>query len=178
MRIVGRITMLLFLAVALAGVGCQQAPEPEPEAAAPAAPAAPSDEDQLHQLAADWAATWGKGDAAELAGYWTEDGDTLTADGHFQGRAAIQDYYSQGFEGPNAGTSIAIKMTGVRFLQPDVAVADGTYVITGAKGPGGEDLPAVEGLWSNVNVKAGGQWLIACSRPMRPVERPATGDEG
>ena len=33
--------------------------------------------------------------------------------------------------------------------------------------------PAVEGLWSNVNVKAGGQWLIACSRPMLPVERPA-----
>ena len=68
-------------------------------------------------------------------------------------------------------------MTSVRFLQPDVAVADGTYVITGAKGPGGEDLPAIEGLWSNVNVKAGGQWLIACSRPMLPVERPA-GDAG
>jgi uncharacterized protein (TIGR02246 family) len=173
MRIAGRMTMMLFLAAALAGLGCQRAPEPEPEAAAPAPP---SDEDLLHQLAADFAATWNEADAAELAGYWTETGDTLTADGHFEGRGAIQEYYSQGFAGPYAGTSIAVTMTSVRFLQPDVAVADGTYVITGAKGPDGEDLPAIEGLWSNVNVEAGGQWLIASSRPMLPVERPA-GDE-
>ena len=173
MRIVGRITMMLLLAVALAGVGCQQAPEPEPEAAAPAAPAVPSDEELLHQLAANWAATWDRGDAAELAGYWTETGDTLAAEGHFQGRAAIQEYYGQGFAGPYAGTSITIEMTGVRFLQADVAVADGTYVITGAKGPDGQELPAVEGLWSNVNVKAGGEWLISSSRPMLPVEKPA-----
>lgn len=173
MRNAGRITMMLFLAAAVAGVGCQQAPEPEPEAAAPAAPAPPSDEDLLHQLAADWSATWGKADAAELAGYWTETGDTLTGDGHFQGRDAIQEYYTQGFGGPFAGTSIAIKMTGVRFLQPDVAVCDGTYVITGAKGPDGEDLPAMEGLWTNVSVEAGGQWLISSSRPMLPVEKPA-----
>jgi uncharacterized protein (TIGR02246 family) len=177
MRIAGRITIVLLLAAALSGVGCQQAPEPEPEAAAAATPAAPSDEDLLHELAADFAATWDKADAAELSSYWTETGDTLTADGHFEGRAAIQDYYSQGFAGPYAGTGIAIEMTSVRFLQPDVAVADGTYVITGAKGPGGEDLPAIEGLWFNVNVKAGGQWLIASSRPMLAVERPA-GDEG
>jgi uncharacterized protein (TIGR02246 family) len=176
MRTVLRITMMLCLAAALAGVGCQQAPEPEPEAAAPAP--APSDEELLHQLAADFQATWGRGDAAELAGYFTEAGDTMTADGHFQGRAAIQEYYTAGFGGPFAGTSIAIEMTAVRFLQPDVAVADGTYTVTGAKGPDGADLAAAEGLWSNVNVKVGGQWLIACQRPMIPIERPATGDEG
>ena len=175
MRTVLRITMMVCLAATLPGMGCQQAPEPEPEAAAPVA-AAPSDEELLHQLAADFAATWDKGDAAEMAGYWTETGDTVTADGHFQGRAAIQEYYNQGFGGPYAGTSIVIKMTSVRFLQPDVAVADGTYVITGAKGPDGGDLPAVDGLWSNVSVKAGDQWLIACSRPMVPIERPAAGD--
>jgi uncharacterized protein (TIGR02246 family) len=172
MRTVLRITMMAALgATSFAGVGCQQAPEPEPEAVATPA-AAPSDEDLLHQLAADFAATWGKNDAAELAGYWTEAGDTLTADGHFQGRAAVQEYYTQGFAGPYEGTSIAVVMTSARVLQPDVAVADGTYTVTGAKGPGGEDLPAVEGLWSNVNVKVGGRWLIASSRPMIPVGRP------
>jgi len=172
MRTVVRITMMVALAAALSGMGCQQAPEPEPEVVAAPAPT-PSDEELLHQLAADYAATWGKADAAELAGYWTEKGDTVTADGHFQGRAAIEEYYGRAFGGPYAGTSIAIEMTAVRFLQPDVAVADGTYVVTGAKGPGGEDLPAIEGLWSNVNAKVGGQWLIVCSRPMLPVERPA-----
>jgi uncharacterized protein (TIGR02246 family) len=174
MRTVLRITMMVCLAAALAGMGCQQAPEPEPAAPAPT----PSDEELLHQLTADFAATWGRGDAAELAGYWTETGDTVTADGHFQGRAAIQEYYTAGFGGPFGGTTIAIKMSSTRFLQPDVAVADGTYVVTGAKGPDGQDLPAMEGLWSNVNVKVGEKWLIACQRPMIPVQPPATGDEG
>lgn len=166
-----RIVMILCLAAGLSGMGCQQAPEPEPEAVA--TPAAPSDEELLHKLAADFVATWGKGDAAELAGYWSETGDTVAAEGHFQGRAAIQEYYTQGFGGPYAGTKIAVAMTSVRFLQPDVAVADGTYVITGAKGPDGVDLPAIEGLWSNVNVKVGDRWLISASRPMIAVEKPA-----
>ena len=132
----------------------------------------------LHQLAAEFAATWGKGDAAELAGYWTEDGDTVTADGHFEGRAAIEEYYREGFGGPYAGTSIAIEMTSVRFLQPDLAVADGTYAVTGAKGPGGEELPALEGLWMNVNVKVDGRWLIASGRTMVPVEPPGEDSAG
>lgn len=169
MRTVLRITMMT--AVAFSGVACQQAPEPAPEAAA--VPAAPSDEDLLHQLAKDFATTWAKGDAAELSAYWTEEGDTLPAEGHFVGRAAVKEYYTQGFGGPYAGTTIAIAMTSVRFLQPDVALADGTYVVTGAKGPDGEDMPALEGLWTNVNVKVGGQWLIASSRPMIAVEKPA-----
>ncbi len=115
----------------------------------------------------------GAGDAAGLSGFWTETGDTLSADGHFPGRAAIQEYYAQGFGGPYAGTSIAVSMASARFLQPDVAVADGTYAVTGARGPGGEEMPAIEGQWTNVNVKVGGQWLIASSRPMIPVAKPA-----
>jgi uncharacterized protein (TIGR02246 family) len=165
--------MVVLVATAFAGVACQQAPAPEPETEAAAAP---TDEELLHELAAAFAETWGNGDAAGLSGFWTEGGDTLTAEGHFVGRAAVQDYYTQAFAGPYAGTSIAIQMTDVRFLKPDVAVADGTYVVTGAKGPEGEELPALEGQWTNVNVKVGGKWLIASSRPMVPVERPE-GDE-
>ena len=171
MRNVLRIAMMVCLAVAaLGGVACQQAPEPAPEAQAPPPP---SDEDLLHALAADFSSTWGKGDAAELSGYWTESGDTVTADGHFAGRAAIQEYYTQGFSGPFAGTQLDVKTTRVRFLQPDLALASGTYAVTGAKGPDGEDLPAMNGLWTNVNLKVGDQWLIASSRPMIPIEPPA-----
>jgi uncharacterized protein (TIGR02246 family) len=174
MRTVLQATLMVALvATAFAGVACQQAPAPEPETEAVAAP---TDEELLNELAADFADTWGRGDAAGLSGFWTEEGDTLTAEGHFEGRAAVRDYYTQAFAGPYSGTSIAIQTTNVRFLKPDLAVADGTYVVTGAKGPDGEDLPAFEGQWSNVNVKVGGKWLIASSRPMVPVERPE-GDE-
>jgi uncharacterized protein (TIGR02246 family) len=160
-------TVSLAAVPALVLVGCQPAEEPEP-AAAPA----PTDEELLHQLASDFEVAWGQGDAAAIAAFWTEDGDTVDENGHFQGRSAVEDNYRQGFETIYKGTSIAIEMTSVRFLRPDVAVADGTYTITGATGPEGEELPAINGLWMNVNVKADDKWYIGSSRPMVPVEAP------
>ena len=171
MRIVLRIAMTFAVAAvpAFCLVGCQPAAEPEP-----AATPAPTDEELLHQLASGFETAWGQGDAAAVAAFWTEDGDTLNENGHFQGRSAVEENYRQGFETIYKGTSIDIEMTSVRFLQPGVAVADGTYEVTGATGPEGEELPAVKGLWMNVNVKVGGKWHISCSRPMVPVEAPGT----
>ena len=69
-------------------------------------------------------------------------------------------------------SSCSLSATSVRFLQPDVAVGDGTYEIAGATGPEGEELPAIKGLWMSVNVKMDGKWYISCQRPMVPVEAP------
>ena len=169
MRTVLRIALTVSVAVvpALVLVGCQPAAEPEA-----AATPAPTDEELLQQLASDFETAWGQGDAAAVAAFWTEDGDTMNENGHFQGRSAVEENYRQGFETIYKGTSIAIEVTSVRFLQPDVAVVDGTYEVTGATGPEGEELPAIKGLWMNVNVKEGGKWYIACSRPMIPIEAP------
>jgi uncharacterized protein (TIGR02246 family) len=171
MRTVLRIATTVSLAVvpALMLVGCQPAEEPEA-----AATPAPTDEELLHQLASDFESAWGQGDAAAIAAFWTEDGDTLNERGHHQGRAAVEQTYREGFETIYEGTSVDIEMTSVRFLQPDVAVADGTYEITDATVPEGEEVPPLKGLWMNVNVKVGEKWHIACSRPMIPVEPPAT----
>jgi uncharacterized protein (TIGR02246 family) len=161
------LTVSLALVPALALVGCQAAEEPEA-----AATPAPTDEELLQQLASDFETAWGQGDAAALAALWTEDGDTLTGDGHFQGRSAIEEYYRKAFETAFKGTSVEIETTSVRFLQPGVAVVDGTYEVIGATLPEGEELPTLKGLWMNVDVKAGDEWRIACSRPMVPVEPP------
>ena len=42
------------------------------------------------------------------------------------------------------------------------------------KGPDGEET-TVKGAYTNVVVKENGEWLIAASRPMIPIELPATG---
>lgn len=159
---------ILALAVpALSLVACQ--PAGEPETAAPAADTGPTDEELLHQLAADFVTAWNAADATAVAALWTEDGDTLNQTGHHKGRAAVEESYRQSFEGPFKGTTVAVETTSVRFLQPDVAIADGTYAISGF--PEGVDVPGA-GLWTNVNLKVDGQWLIACSRPMVPQEAP------
>ena len=167
MRIVLRIALMVSLAAtAYLAVACQPAPAPEPEIAAP------SDEELLRTLVSDFSAAWARNDAAAVAALFAEDGDILTANGHSQGRSALEETYRQNFEGPFNGTSLALEMTSVRFLQPDVAVTDGTYELTGLKGPDGEDLPSSKGLWTDVNVKADDGWLIGCARPMIPVESP------
>jgi uncharacterized protein (TIGR02246 family) len=175
MRTVLRIAIAVFLALvpAFVLVGCQPAEEPEPAAAT-----APTDEELLDQLTSDFEAAWDLGDATAIAAFWTEDGDTVNENGHFQGRAAVEDNYRQGFETIYKGTSITIETTSIRFLQPDVAVADGTYAITGAVGPEGEALPAIKGLWMGVDVKMNGKWFISSLRPMVPVEAPEPPEEG
>jgi len=167
MRIVLRIAVMVSLAAtAYLGAACQTAPAPEPEIAAP------SDDEMLRTLISDFAAAWARNDAAAVAALFAEDGDSLTASGHSQGRSAVEETYRQSFEGPFKGTSIAVEMTSVRFLEPDVALADGTYEITGLKGLEGEDLPPSKGLWTGVDVKTDEGWRIGCSRPMIPLEMP------
>ena len=168
MQTVLRIAMMLSLAAAgFLGVACQPAPPPEPESAA-----APTAEDELRALTSEFEAAWAAGDAGAVAALFTEDGDSLTAQGYSQGRAAVEDGYRQNFEGPFMGTTIAIETTSVRLLRPDVAVSDGTYEISGFEGPDGEDLPPSVGLWTAVDVKTADGWRLACSRPMVPVPMP------
>ena len=165
MRIFLQITMMVSLgAMAFVGVAGQTAPPPAPESAP-----APTDEDQLRTLIADLETAWAQQDAAAAAALFAEDGDSLTSAGHAQGRSAVEEMYRQNFEGIFKGTTIAAEMTSVRFLEPDVAVSDGTYEITGLKGPDGEDLPPTKGLWTGVNVKTADGWRIGCSRPMIPL---------
>lgn len=174
MRTVLRIALMVSLAVvpAFVLVGCQAAEEPEP-----AAPP-PTDEELLHQVASDYEAAWAEGDAAAIAALFTEDGDVVNDNGHFQGRSAVEENLRQGFETIYQGTSIAIESTSVRFLRPDVALVDGTYEITGAMSPEGEELPAIKGLWMGVDVKVDGKWHISSLRPMTPVEAPEPPEEG
>ena len=55
----------------------------------------------------------------------------------------------------------------VRFLKSDVAVADGTWEITGRP----EGNPA-RGHYTAILMKRDGRWLIIYDRPMVPVQPP------
>lgn len=169
MRTVSRFGLVLAVA-ATAGLAlaCQPAAPPETESA----PAPPSDEEQIRAMMETFEGAWAQADAAAVAAGFTDDGDILTSAGFPLGRAAVEEFYSQSFAGPFKGTTIDVEMTSVRFLTPDVALTDGTYEISGFKGPDGEDLGSVRGQFTGVNVKADDGWRIGCSRPMIPVATP------
>ncbi len=61
----------------------------------------------------------------------------------------------------------------IHFLKPDVAVVDGTFEITGMKGPDGKALPTRSGLTTIVAMKKGDLWYIAALRGMVPSTLPS-----
>jgi uncharacterized protein (TIGR02246 family) len=100
--------------------------------------------------------------AAEIEAVFTADADQYTTAGEWRrGRAAIVPG-ALGSSARNPGTR-TIQVESVRFVTPDVAIADGPYVIaTGAADP--------RRMWTTlVVVRQASGWRIAAIRNMAPT---------
>lgn len=174
MRSVSLFVLMILMVSSFLLVGCQPAGEPEAETPAAETPAM-SDEDAIRQIADEFVAAWSAGDAPAIGESFAVDGDSLSPDGElFSGRDQVVNRYAELFEGMYKDTTLTLTTTSIRFLQPDVAVVDGSYEIDGMKDAEGNDLPTIKGIYMNVSVKEGERWLIQCSRPMIPVQAPGT----
>ncbi len=100
-------------------------------------------------------------DAKALAALFTPDAEIVDATGDaIQGRGAIQEVFSAVFqENPKATTSIQIKS--VRFLNPSLAVEDGTANVSLAPGEAPEPND-----YKVVHVKQDGKWLMASAQDL------------
>lgn len=125
----------------------------------------PEDIAAIHRLIDGHAIGWNKADAAMIARLWHEDGDIRSGDHTIvKGREAIQARYEKMFDGWAKGTSHSHPGTvTIRFLSPDVVVADGLYEIEGIKAPPGGQS-AEKGTWTIVCTKIKGEWGIASLR--------------
>ena len=104
-----------------------------------------------------------------MANLWTEDGDWIGPDGNFmQGRAKIENYLAEAHTGDWATSKNNLKVTGIRFLKPDVAVVNAEYEITGARDWFDKPIPVERILATSVMVKQDGKWLNAVYRAFVP----------
>src|SRR5262245_56136503 len=95
-------------------------------------------DDAIKQLAAAIDAAWNKGDAVAFASYWAEDGTVTNPRGQITaGRAEIEKSMAADLAGPMKGTTHKLTITGIYWLKPDVAVADGEAEVAIASGPNG-----------------------------------------
>ena len=103
-------------------------------------------------------------DARALAALFTDDADQLVSNGEWRrGRDAVV----SGGLASSARTSGArtIEVETVRFVSPEVAVADGRYEIAGAAGA------PPRRMWTTfVLARRGSAWRISAIRNMRPAE--------
>ncbi len=151
MRTGRRLSLALGLATILAGGGLAAlrtmpagADEPKTE------------EKALHkERRAAFLAAYDKGDAKAVAAFWTADATYVDQDGgEHKGRAAIEKMYEKAFA-DNKGAKLAIHVTSLQQVTPDVVLEDGVTEVT----PAGGGFP-IAARFSAVLVKKEGEWYL------------------
>jgi uncharacterized protein (TIGR02246 family) len=111
---------------------------------APADRSGSRDEDTIRQMVADAIRQLNQGDVSAIRAFWDEDADYVGIDGQFiRNRQAMEVFFAQLLKA-GAGTETAT-IERVRFLSSDLAIVDGSWTLTGAKGQDGKALPVIRG---------------------------------
>lgn len=138
-------------------------------AAATGASAAPSaDEQAIRAVAAAYVKSYNVHDAKAVAALFTQDAQIVDGQGDaIQGNAAIEQVFSDLFRAyPQATTSVTIES--IRFLNPSLAVEDGTAHVRLAEGE-----PIEPNDYAVVHVKQpNGRWLMASARDLESSGAP------
>jgi uncharacterized protein (TIGR02246 family) len=150
-RIVVLTAMLLAAALAPV-VGAQEASDAE---------------EAVKMVATQWQDAWNGGDMDALGALYAEDADYVDLFGRtFKGREQIQANFSEVHSTAYEGAKISIETTSVQFIEPDVAVSDSVWEMTGL--PEGTEAPS-KGQSTAVVVKKDGDWKIVAHRARVPA---------
>lgn len=127
---------------------------------------ATADEAAIEQLISELVEAWNRGDAEAYGARYRPDGTFTNVNGAFYvGREEFNRRHEEIFRGYLQGTTLAMEPRLLRFLRPDIAVADIGLSLSGmraeppgvAAGPGGK----LRTCLLMVLVKDGGSWWIA-----------------
>jgi uncharacterized protein (TIGR02246 family) len=152
-RLISTAAALIFLAFAQGSVAGDKADSGDGKA--------------LQEQNEAFVAAFNRGDIKAVAEAYAPDADFLSAQGQrVKGRDALEKYFTKGFA-ESKGLKLQHSDSSIRFLKPDVAIADGTWEITGRP----EGNPA-RGHYTAILMKRDGKWLIVYDRPMVPVQPP------
>ncbi len=114
-----------------------------------------ADKEALAKRGEAFVEAFNKGDAKELAQFWTEDGDYTDQVGHHvKGREAIAKVFDELFA-EHKGLKLQINSKALKFVTPDVAIEDGTTAVIP---PGG--MPPTRARYTIVHVKKGDNWYL------------------
>jgi len=122
-----------------------------------------SDEMAIRNTAESFVAAYEKGDAKAAAAHFTADAEYVDEDGDvFAGREEIEQNFAR-FFGENDGAALEIDIDSVRFVDPAVAIEDGTTTIRRRDGS-----VRAHSRYVAVHRKSDGKWLVAMVREHAP----------
>jgi uncharacterized protein (TIGR02246 family) len=123
------------------------------------------DEAAVRSLGDNFAQAFLQKNPEQRASLFTENGTFVTPQGDFlQGRVAMVNDFGQEAQAVNGNTQAAFSNYRIRFINPDVAVADALLTLHNVVGPDGAVIPVIPVNVFYVAVHHGGQWLIEDGR--------------
>jgi uncharacterized protein (TIGR02246 family) len=127
------------------------------------------EEQAIRDLITKFVAAWNKGDGKVMATHFTTDADVIDPGGRIaRGRKEVEQMFQDEQAGVFKGTHFSMPFSHLRFLKPDIAIADNDFEIDGVNGP----VSTLKGMVTLVVRKDGDKWLITSARPMVPVRLP------
>ena len=124
------------------------------------------DEASVRALGDNFAKAFVQKNAEQRASLFAENGTFVTPIGDFlQGRVAmVKDFGPEAQQAVTATTQAALSNYKIRFIKPDVAVADALLTVHNVKGPDGTIIPTIPINFFYVAVRHGDKWLIEDGR--------------
>ncbi len=123
------------------------------------------DEAAVRALGDTFAKAFIQKNAEQRASLFTENGTFVTPQGDFmQGHVAMVKDFGTEAQAVNGSTQAAFSNYRIRFVKPDVAVADALLTLRNVTGPDGSIIPVIPVNFFYVAVRHGDRWLIEDGR--------------
>jgi uncharacterized protein (TIGR02246 family) len=143
-------------------------------AAARAQGGSPADVQAIRGIETQWETAWNQHDIAAMVRLGAPDADWVNLAGQW---FAGSDAFAKSLETLHSGkvkeSVWHTEQVQVRFLSPAVAVVHVYFGTSGERNPDGSPRPPRRGIFTRVEVKRGGRWLIIASQATSIVP-PAT----
>lgn len=136
--------------------------------------AAGKDEAAIRDVVTRFVDAWNQHDAHAFSLVFAETADFTNVRGAgASGRAAIEAFHAPVFQTLFKTSHLTASVKSIRFIKPDVAVADVLWEMTGATDPAGNPVRLRKGLLDFILTKQGERWSILVMHNMDlPVEPP------
>ena len=134
------------------------------------------DEEAIRKIIAEMTEGFNKHDAKAATRMYTPDADLVTVRGEvMKGAAEMEKGLAAIFATRAKEATLQTLDVTIRFIRPDVAIAQVTNELSGLVSPDGQKLPAHRELSMRIFVKDGGTWRITAfhNTMVRPFGAPA-----
>jgi uncharacterized protein (TIGR02246 family) len=134
----------------------------------------PGDQAAIRQIETRWQTAWNHHDIAAMASLFAPEAGVVNLAGEwFKGR----EEFARSLESLHSGkVKESIWQTqdiDIKFLTPEIAIVHVHFSSHGDRNPNGSPMPPRRGIFTRVEVKRGGHWMIVASQATNIVP-PAT----